>query len=152
MLSLPRRRAFARRLALAAPALILACSISSTVALLNDNTVKGAATNHIFSSSFGDSIDTLSGQLTFNLPIGPSFAVSESLHYQIQLFYTSKVLRYDPTFLTDRNLVIDGRGQAGVGFSLQMGRIYWKWGELQACNSNVPLTKSCTKVWRKTAE
>ena len=128
----PRRSGRARQIALALPAFVLACTVGSALAALNDNTVKGAATNHIFSSGFGDSIDALSGQLYFNLPIGPTYEDSPQFSYQVNLAYTSKVWRYHPRLNVPR-YEIDGRGQAGVGFYLQMGRIFWKWSE-PGCN------------------
>jgi hypothetical protein len=113
-----------------------------TWAILDDDTVKGAATNHVFSSSFGDSIDTLSGQLHFTIPIGPEFRIADSLSYQLQLSYSSKIWRYYfPLYSTNQGINqalaryrMDGRAQAGAGFNLHMGRIYWRW-EVPLCSS-----------------
>ncbi|MBI3450206.1 MAG: hypothetical protein HY049_14980 [Acidobacteria bacterium] len=132
MLSLPRRLTQPLCPSIAVPALILAWACSTASAVLNDNTVRGAATNHVFSSALGDSVDALSGQLTFQIPIGPAEVVSPSLSYQLSLNYSSKVWRYlgSPWY----HSTLESRGQAGVGFTLELGHVLWQWS-VPVCDS-----------------
>src|SRR5213593_1041982 len=61
----------------------------------NENEQIGFSSTHTFDGGyFGDSIDVLSGNLTFITPIGPAYQVNRNLSYQLKLVYNSKVWEY----------------------------------------------------------
>lgn len=109
--------------------LLVLLSVTASLAI-DDNLTKGATNNHVFEQGvWGESIDTLSGALNLTIPIGPEYRVSGDLSFQLNLAYNNKFwhlddLDNDGTWQDRHRPRLSGRGQAGLGFMLQMGRKY----------------------------
>jgi RHS repeat-associated protein len=89
---------------------------------LNENESVGFQSNHAFESGqFGENIDVLNGGLNLSIPIGPRYAVNDTLSYGLTLSYGSKIYRADGIDGSNR---LAGIGNAGLGFVLNLGRIY----------------------------
>lgn len=108
---------------LAASIAILACALTASWAV-NENETVGFQSNHLFEQgAFGENIDVLNGGLNLSIPIGPKYRVSPYLGYQLQLAYGSKI--WDHTVFGDSQKdKLMGRSNMGLGFRLHMGRIY----------------------------
>ena len=107
----------------AASIAILACALTASWAV-NENETVGFQTNHLFEQgTFGENIDVLNGGLNLSIPIGPKYKVSPNLSYQLTLSYGSKI--WDHTVYGDSSRdKLMGRSNMGLGFRLHMGRIY----------------------------
>src|SRR5262245_33331182 len=106
-------------------ALLLALT-GSRILAIDDNLTKGATNNHVFESGiWGEHIDTLNGGLNLTIPLGPAYGVSADLSYQLKLSYSSKIWNRNTLNMNRaQRSRLSGRGQAGLGFTLQMGRYY----------------------------
>jgi len=113
---------------------------------IDENLTKGATNNHIFESGvWGENIDLLNGGLNLTIPIGPTFRVSGDVSYQLKLSYSSKLWHIEsPDPLNPywggnqhhrARSRLEGRGQAGLGFMLQMGRFLTR-ANAVGCDSN----------------
>jgi RHS repeat-associated protein len=116
------RRASLSILALATFVMVPAWTAAWAV---DENETVGFQTNHLFESgAFGENIDILNGGVNLSIPIGPKYQVGPYITYQLQLAYGSKIWDHTtPGF----NAAIDklmGRSNMGLGFRLNMGRIY----------------------------
>ena len=120
---MPARRS---RLTLSILAALMITLAGSSTFAVDDNLTKGATNNHVFESGiWGENIDTLNGGLSLTIPLGPAYGVSADLSYQVRLNYSSKI--WDQNGLNYSRAArsrLSGRGQAGLGFTLQMGRYY----------------------------
>src|SRR6266566_1252736 len=103
------------------------CSLTCPATLLwaqNENESVGFQTNHPFESGhFGEDIDILNGNLHLSIPIGPTYQLNQYFGYQLVASYNSKVWdmsRWDAN--ADAKLQL--RGNLGLGFNLNFGRIY----------------------------
>jgi RHS repeat-associated protein len=92
------------------------------VSAQNENETVGFQINHIFEGGqFGEDIDILNGGLNLTLPIGQRYQVNQSLGYGLTLNYSSKIYRADGLQGLNRLVRV---GNVGLGFGLNLGRIY----------------------------
>jgi len=112
---------------------------------IDENLTKGATTHHVFEAgAWGEYIDTLNGGLNLSIPLGPEFRVSPDVSYQVKLSYSSKVWRLNESnYNNNSRSRIHGIGQAGLGFSLHLGRIYTHAGSPD-CKENEDLFEDST--------
>ncbi len=97
---------------------------------IDENLTKGATNNHVFASGmWGENIDLMNGGLSLTVPIGPTYQVSADVSFQLKLAYSSKIFTIEdtgPGWGGNRRhrarSRLQGRGQAGQGFLLQIGR------------------------------
>lgn len=121
---------------LRAPRLVVSCA-STLVGLTlfltfsvpafaqNENETVGFSSTHVFDGGlFAESIDTLNGNLTLTIPIGPNYQVNKNLTYQLQLTYNSKVWEYMDRSGLNTKTKLWGQSPLGLGFGLSMGRVY----------------------------
>jgi len=102
--------------------------LASPVLAQNENERIGFSPSHIFEGGgFGENLDTLNGNLTLTIPIGPTYQVNQNLGYQLQLVYNSKIWEYMDLSGTKTKTKLWGESPVGLGFSLTMGRVYRDW-------------------------
>jgi hypothetical protein len=108
------------------PVLVLLLGLGSSALAIDDNLTKGATTTHVFEAgTWGEYIDTLNGGLNLSIPLGQEYLVSPDVSYRLQLSYSSKIWQLNESNFNQRSRArLQGRGQAGLGFSLQLGRLY----------------------------
>jgi RHS repeat-associated protein len=122
-------------------ALALLLIASSLAFATDDNLTKGATHNHVFESGvWGENIDVLNGGLNLTIPIGPEYNISSDVSYQLKLSYSSKIWQLLVGASDDEGNAqnrarsrLTGLGQAGLGFTLQLGR-YVKRVETPQCD------------------
>jgi RHS repeat-associated protein len=86
---------------------------------------KGFAPDKVFQFGELDAINTFNGNLTFQIPLGPSYPVNAVLSYSLGLHYNSKA--WDPeqiSFDTGVRMVPNRRSNAGMGWLVSLGRLY----------------------------
>src|SRR5262245_25125032 len=60
------------------------------------NDLIGFPTNHVFEGAeAGENVDSMSGNVSLTIPIGPRFKLSETFSYGLTLYYNSKVWDHD---------------------------------------------------------
>jgi RHS repeat-associated protein len=99
--------------------------LSARALAQNENETTGFSSTHIFDGGyFGENIDTLNGNLTLTVPIGPKFQVNRALDYQLNLVYNSRVWQFEDTSSLAVRSSLMGQSGMGLGFSLSFGRLY----------------------------
>ena len=83
---------------------------------------KGFSADKLYQFGDLDSVNTFNGNLTFRLPIGPTYPVNGGTSYALTLTYNSKVWDYEEvgTYIL---AVPTRRSNAGLGWLLSLGRI-----------------------------
>jgi hypothetical protein len=91
----------------------------------NENEQVGFSSTHIFDGGYsGENIDTLNGNLTLTIPIGPTYQVNKNLSYQPKLNYNSKMWEFTDASGTAAGTRLLGQSPFGGGFTLSFGRLY----------------------------
>jgi RHS repeat-associated protein len=150
--AMPRRVSLSLRLA----AIVLPIIILSRAPILaiDENLTKGATNNHIFESGvWGENIDLLNGGLNLTIPIGPAYGVSTDVSYQLKLSYSSKIWRLEGAEPHSYNgnqrqwgrSRLQGFGQAGLGFALQMGRYLKRANSVECVLNDYPSDSRLTE-------
>jgi RHS repeat-associated protein len=105
--------------------LLLVASFCTPALAQNENETTGFSSTHIFDGGyFGENVDTLNGNLTLTIPIGPKFQVNRALDYQLSLVYNSRVWQFEDTSRLAVRSSLMGQSGMGLGFSLSFGRLY----------------------------
>lgn len=84
---------------------------------------RGFAPDKIFDFQSGiDTVNTFNGNVSVQLPIGPSFPVNGNLSYALTLVYNAKVWDYE-TYGGNPRALPNRRSNAGPGWLLSLGRL-----------------------------
>lgn len=95
------------------------------------NDAIGFSTNHVFESSqAGENIDTMTGNMTLSIPIGPRYKLHDTFSYGVTLYYNAKIWDHecpeDATINTPCPGELIAPDTYGLGFSIWPARIYHK--------------------------
>src|SRR4030095_1457285 len=106
------------------PVLILV-SLTSSAFAQNENETVGFSPTHVFEGGyFGENLDTLNGNLTLTIPIGPSYQVNKNLSYQLKLIYNSKIWEFTGADFEAKWARLSEESPFGLGFSMSFGKLY----------------------------
>jgi len=95
------------------------------------NDAVGFSTNHVFESSqAGEHIDTMTGNMTLTIPIGPRYKLHDGFSYGVTLYYNAKIWDHECPENAGENTPCPGDIIApdtyGLGFSIWPARVYHK--------------------------
>src|SRR5258708_26874965 len=83
---------------------------------------RGFAPNKYFSFGDIDSINSFNGNLTLQIPLGPSYPVNGGFSYRLTLAYNSKVWDYEE--ISSLVLTVPNRdSNAGMGWTLTLWQV-----------------------------
>ena len=151
----PHRRTSVYSVARAALILLTCLLLASPSHAIDENLTKGATNNHIFEAGvWGENIDVLNGGVNLTIPLGPEYKVSDGVTYRLQLAYSSKIWSIEESgSYWGGNLHhrarsrLQGRGQAGLGFSLHLGRTLTRANSIECPSTLSPYSKSPEPVF-----
>ncbi|HET7433794.1 MAG TPA: hypothetical protein VFN10_03675, partial [Thermoanaerobaculia bacterium] len=86
---------------------------------------KGFAPNKFYDLGELDSINTLNGNLSLNIAIGPSYPINGGLSYSLRATYNSKIWDYEGVS-GQMSATPNRRSNAGVGWLVSLGRLILK--------------------------